>query len=206
MIVIIDYNMGNVGSIANMIKKVGGSSVITSDIAEIEKAEKLILPGVGAFDTGMENIISMNLQSVLNKKVLDEKTPILGVCLGMQLLTKKSEEGTLPGLSWIDAETIRFPPETPTAEKLKIPHMGWNYVSIKKNAALFNGMHNDPRFYFVHSYYVKCNREEDILCETSYGIKFTSAVNRDNVWGTQFHPEKSHKYGMKLYHNFVHEI
>jgi imidazole glycerol-phosphate synthase subunit HisH len=204
MIVIIDYDMGNVGSIANMIKKVGGDSIITRDKATIEAAEKLILPGVGAFDTGMQNIEKFGLLELLNWKVQEKKTPILGVCLGMQLLTESSEEGKLPGLSWIKAKTIKFPSDmTQNERRLTVPHMGWNDARIKKTDKLFQNVTETPRFYFVHSYYVKCDNESDILCETDYGITFTSALNRDNIWGMQFHPEKSHKFGMRLYQCFV---
>lgn len=206
MIVVIDYNMGNVGSIANMIKKVGGDVLITSDKNEIAKAHKLILPGVGAFDAGMENIQQMGLLDVLQEKVIVQKTPILGICLGMQLLGHRSEEGSLPGLAWIDAETIRFPRGGEDCQGLKVPHMGWNRVDVKKSGPLFKDMFEAPRFYFVHSYFVRCRNFEDVLCETRYGISFASAVQHENVWGTQFHPEKSHKFGMKLLSNFVYHV
>ena len=206
MIVIIDYDMGNVGSIANMIKRVGGESVITNDLEAITTASKLILPGVGAFDTGMHNIDAFGLRNVLNKRVLDDKTPILGVCLGMQLLGTQSEEGVLPGLGWIDACTVRFPSSTPEHPKLRIPHMGWNHAEPGKDDPLFCDSVEHPRFYFVHSYHVVCKNPADVLATTTYGIPFTSAVSRGNIWGTQFHPEKSHAYGMKLFHNFVHTI
>ncbi len=203
MIAIIDYNMGNVGSIANMIKKVGGEAVVTGDKDIIARAKKLILPGVGAFDSGMENIQQQGLLNVLSDMVLERKIPILGICLGMQLLCKRSDEGVLPGLSWIDAETVAFPRSSGDPTALKVPHMGWNRVSVKKPNALFRDMSEPPRFYFVHSYYVKCHHVEDILCQTDYGIAFTSAVQRDNIWGTQFHPEKSHKFGMQIFSNFM---
>lgn len=206
MIVIIDYDMGNVGSIANMIKHVDGKSTISNDKAVIESATKLILPGVGAFDTGMHNIEHLGLLDVLNKKVLVDKTPILGICLGMQLLGKRSEEGTRAGLGWIDAETVRLPSSTPDIPKLRIPHMGWNNATPTKSEKLLEGITETPRFYFVHSYHVVCNDPQDVLTKTTYGIPFTSAVSRHNILGTQFHPEKSHSFGIKLFHNFVHEI
>jgi glutamine amidotransferase len=206
MIVIIDYDMGNVGSIANMIKRVGGESVISNDLAVINAADKLILPGVGAFDTGMRNIDRFGIRDVLNSKVLDDRTPILGICLGMQLLGKKSDEGQLPGLGWIDAETVKFSANGSEQHKLRIPHMGWNQARVVKADPLFQGVLDPPRFYFVHSYHVVCKDQNDVLAITTYGLSFTSALSRANIWGTQFHPEKSHSYGMTLFHNFVHDI
>lgn len=203
MITIIDYGMGNVGSIQNMIKKIGGEARITSDLEEIKLAEKLILPGVGAFDNGMINLKEKGLIELLNQKVLVEKTPILGICLGMQLMTKSSEEGKLSGLSWIDAETIKFSFDD---KKLRIPHMGWNEIQIKKFNTIFKTFDNsfdEVDFYFVHSYYVKCNNIEDEVAKCNYGIEFCCSFQRENIYATQFHPEKSHKFGMKLLKNFV---
>ena len=206
MIVIIDYDMGNVGSIVNMIKHVGGNCIISSNRQEIESATKLILPGVGAFDTGMKNIEELNLLQLLNERVLNDKVPILGICLGMQLLGKRSEEGSRPGLGWIDAESVRLPSSTPTTHKLRIPHMGWNYATPAKPHILLGDTSETPRFYFVHSYHVVCNDPRDVLTTTSYGIPFTSAVSHENILGTQFHPEKSHSFGMRLFNNFVHAM
>lgn len=199
MVTIIDYGMGNLGSIANMIKKVGGESIITADKDTIAKAEKLILPGVGAFDNAMKNIAELGIYELLNKKVLEEKAPLLGVCLGMQLLGKSSTEGNLRGFGWIDAETKKFELDAP----YKIPHMGWNRIKVQYPNVLIQDDDPDMRFYFVHSYYVKCNRQEDILASTNYGSEFTSAVHHNNIWGVQFHPEKSHKFGMSLFKNFL---
>lgn len=199
MITIIDYGMGNLGSIKNMLKKIGVDSKITSDINEITNAKKLILPGVGAFDRAMENLKSLKLIEVLNKKVLIDKIPVLGICLGMQLLAKNSEEGILPGLGWVDANVLKFNLD----KALKVPHMGWNLVTKKKEHPLFENMHSEPRFYFVHSYYFKCNDSWDIMTNTEYGNDFTSAVSKDNIMGVQFHPEKSHKFGMRLLENFA---
>jgi glutamine amidotransferase len=203
MIVIIDYGMGNVGSIENMLKKIGVSDVLTSSsLEDIEKADKLILPGVGAFDNGMENIHKSGILDTLNKKVLTEKIPILGICLGMQLLTRNSEEGQAQGLGWIDAETVKF--RFSGEQNLKVPHMGWNSVTIKqRNCPLSNNLHDDSRYYFVHSYFVRCSNPDNILFETSYGITFTSAVVKNNIYGVQFHPEKSHQYGKGLLRNFA---
>jgi glutamine amidotransferase len=205
MITIIDYGMGNIGSILNMLKKVGAEGIITSNIAEIEKADKIILPGVGAFDTGMRNITERGFLEVLNRKALNDGTVILGICLGMQLLTKSSEEGRIPGLGWVDAETKRFR-EAPVGHEstsLKVPHMGWNTVHIEKSSMLTRDLSIDARFYFVHSYFVRCANREDSLMTTNYGVEFDSAIQCGNIFGTQFHPEKSHRYGMTLLSNFA---
>lgn len=198
MITIIDYGMGNLGSISNMIKKIGHKSIITSDLEEIKKATKLILPGVGSFDNGIKNLRESGLSEVLNQKALVEKTPILGICLGMQLMTKSSEEGILSGLGWIDAQTKKFVSDT-----LKIPHMGWNIIRHHKESKLFDELDSEKRYYFVHSYYVESNQTKDVLTTTPYGYNFVSAFEKDNMIGVQFHPEKSHKFGMNLLKNFA---
>lgn len=195
--------MGNLESVRNMLKRIGAPASITSDIDAIEAAEKLILPGVGAFDAGMDNLRDLGLLEVIRRKTLVEKTPILGICLGMQLLTKKSEEGAREGMGFIDAETKKFD-FSRIKEDLKIPHMGWNTVAVKKNNKLFKGLENDARFYFVHSYHVVCKDREDVAAVTNYGYDFASSVSRENVLGVQFHPEKSHRFGMELLKNFVH--
>jgi imidazole glycerol-phosphate synthase subunit HisH len=202
-VVIVDYGMGNVGSIANMVKKAGGNSIITSNHDEILKANKLILPGVGSFDTGMKNLNSYGLTEVLNKKVIDEKTPILGICLGMQLMTKSSEEGQEKGLGWVNAQTIKF--HFPDSDKkLRVPHMGWNTISKQKDHAILKGMDvESTRFYFVHSFYVSCGEKQDVLLTSYYGFDFDAAFQVDNIVGVQFHPEKSHRFGMQLISNFL---
>lgn len=205
MIVIVDYGMGNLGSILNMLKKIGAEAVISSRIEEIEQASKLILPGVGAFDNGMRNLAERGVQAVLDRKVLGEKTPILGICLGMQLFSRQSEEGRLPGLGWIEAETVRFRFDEVNSH-LKIPHMGWNTVRVAKESPLFRDTNGEERFYFVHSFHVVCRDRRDILAETPYGFDFTSAVQRGNIMGVQFHPEKSHRFGMKLLKNFAENV
>ena len=203
MIVIVDYGLGNLGSIQNMLKKVGFSnSIITRNAEEIEKADKIILPGVGAFDAGMEKINQSGLLQTLNRAVLEQKKPVLGICLGMQLLTKGSEEGVLPGLGWIDAYTHRFQFVEENAG-LKVPHMGWNEISISKEHELVKDLTMPARFYFVHSYYVKCQQQQDELLACHYGIDFTCAVQHENIMGVQFHAEKSHKFGMQLLKNFA---
>lgn len=198
MIAIIDYKTGNVGSILNMIRKIGKEAVITSDPVEIEKADKIILPGVGSFDTGMRNLEELGLIGVLNKKVIEEKTPLLGICLGAQLLFERSEEGVLPGLGWIDGEVRKFRFKD---NALKVPHMGWNTIAIKKDDCLFNGAEGELRFYFVHSYHFVCS--DNVLAITDYGYEFPSVVRKGNIVGVQFHPEKSHKFGMQLLKNFI---
>jgi imidazole glycerol-phosphate synthase subunit HisH len=202
MITIIDYNMGNVASIENILKRIGADAKITSDPSEISNAEKIILPGVGSFDYGMRNINNLRITEVLEEKVLKGNTPLLGICLGMQLLTEDSEEGSLKGLGFIKAHTIKFKSEH-NGEKLIIPHMGWDYIYPKSDTVLFKNSLDNMRFYFVHSYYVECENEENILATTVYGNKFASVIGKGNIMGVQFHPEKSHKYGMNLLRNFV---
>ncbi len=204
MIVIVDYGMGNLGSILNMLKKVGAPALVSSDASEIARADKLILPGVGAFDQGMRNLAERNLTPLLNDLALQKGKPILGLCLGMQLFTRGSEEGQLPGLGWLDAETIRFrfPPES----GCKVPHMGWNTLAPCAQHPLFAGLGDEPRFYFVHSFYVSCAAPENVLAQTRYGHDFASAIGKGNILGVQFHPEKSHRFGMALLKNFAETI
>jgi len=198
MIAIVNYGVGNLGSIQNMLRKVGAESEITADQGAISRADKLILPGVGAFDSAMDSLSNSRLVPVLKRKVVDEKTPLLGICLGMQLLTRSSTEGQTPGLGWVDAKTVRF-----ENGGLKVPHMGWNTVTIQRDDPLFRDMYPEPRFYFVHSYYVRCTDNGNILTTTSYGHEFCSSLIQGNIRGVQFHPEKSHKFGMKLLKNFA---
>ena len=202
-IVVVDYGMGNLGSILNMLKKVGVlDAMVSSNPKDIEQADKIILPGVGAFDTGMQRLRDTGLIGLLKEKVLKARTPTLGVCLGMQLLTKVSEEGELPGLGWVDAETVRFRFDQKKTG-LKIPHMGWNTVKVQREGTLFKDMYAEPRFYFVHSFHVVSHNPEDVLATTKYGYDFVSVVQHGHIMAAQFHPEKSHKFGMKLYKNFV---
>jgi imidazole glycerol-phosphate synthase subunit HisH len=201
MITIVDYGMGNLGSIFNMFKKIGVSSKITADKNEIEKAEKILLPGVGAFDAAMGKINELGFKPLLDYKALEQKIPTLGICLGMQLLTKGSEEGHLQGLSWIPAKTLKFNFE-PTM-KLKVPHMGWNLVEKNNDSPLIENFEAESRFYFVHSYYVMCEQNEHSIMKTNFGLKFDSVLQKENIFGAQFHPEKSHKFGMQLLKNFA---
>ena len=205
MIVIIDYGMGNIQSVLRKFNRMEVDAISSSRPEEIEKAKKLILPGVGAFDKSMENIDKYGLVSVLNKKVLQEKTLILGICLGMQLFSKTSEEGQLKGLGWIDCETVKF--KFNNKRDFKIPHIGWNTVQIKKNHDILKNVKEEDSFYFVHSYHLKVFSNDDmILATTKYGYNFISAIQKDNIIGVQFHPEKSHQRGMQILRNFAKEI
>jgi glutamine amidotransferase len=201
-IVIVDYGMGNPGSILNMLKRVGADTRISTSIAEIESAEKLILPGVGAFDHGIRRLDELGFIPVLERRVLEEGTPILGICLGMQLFSQRSEEGKLPGLGWLDADTIRFRFDGDNA-RLRIPHMDWDTLEIKRRGSVLDRLPEDARFYFVHSYHVRCRDESNVLAVTRYGMPFHSAVIQKNIIGTQFHPEKSHRFGMHVLRNFA---
>jgi imidazole glycerol-phosphate synthase subunit HisH len=202
LIVIVDYGVGNVKSIANMLARIGVESQLVSRPEGISSATKIILPGVGAFDTGMSALHERGMIESLRERVLSQRVPVLGICLGMQLLAESSEEGDLAGLGWIPGRSQRFAfPET--GASLKVPHMGWNVVTPKEESPLFAAVPLPRRFYFVHSYHLVCARTEDVLPTTTYGIDFVSAVARDNVYGVQFHPEKSHKYGMALLKAFA---
>lgn len=199
MITVIDYGVGNLGSVRNMLKRIGVPAVVTADLDAIASAEKLLLPGVGAFDNAMGRINETPLRAVLDRKAREDRTPILGICLGMQLLTRGSEEGQIPGLGWIPASTVRIP----AADGLKVPHMGWNVARPTRSDPLTQDLPQPSRFYFVHSYCVHVDDPADSLLRTTHGVTFDSAIRRDNVWGAQFHPEKSHKFGMKLLENFA---
>ena len=201
MIAILDYGVGNVGSIANLLRKVGSEAVVTGDAAEIARAEKLILPGVGSFDQGMRELRARGFVDLLARRVRGEGVPILGICLGMQLFARASEEGGEPGLGWIDAEVVRFafPPEA----RRKVPHMGWNTVQPSSSSGADEWFDGTDRFYFVHAYHMACRDESVVVGKTNYGDPFVSAVRQDNVFGVQFHPEKSHRFGMKLLRRFA---
>jgi glutamine amidotransferase len=200
---ILEYGMGNVGSIKNMLNRISVSSELISDPAQLDRYDRLILPGVGSFDAGMTRLEQSGLRGRLNE-LAKQGMPILGICLGMQLLGRRSEEGKLPGLGWIQAEVVRFLVEAhSTSERLKVPHMGWNIVSPTNDPPLFQCLAGEPRFYFVHSYHMVCDNPADVIATVNYGGPVTAAVQHGNILGVQFHPEKSHKFGMKLLENFA---
>ena len=201
MIVVVNYGMGNLGSILKSLRYLNVDAKISDSKSDIELASKLILPGVGHFSGAMAKLRELDYIELLNKRVLEDKIPILGICLGMQLLGVYSEEGDTQGLGWIDATTRKFTIE----DKLrwKIPHMGWNSISIQKKHNLLDNVEQHELFYFVHSYYMSCNNKQDILAQTNYSVDFTSIVQKNNIFGTQFHPEKSHKQGLEIIANFV---
>jgi glutamine amidotransferase len=202
MITIVNYGLGNLASIQNMCRKLGIESVITDQPELIERADRLILPGVGHFRAGMDNLHASGLKPLLDRLVLNEKKPVLGICLGAQLMTRHSEEGDVDGLGWVDADTIAF-----NASKLgglKIPHMGWTDIVIRASTdPIWAGIPDDPRFYFVHSYHFNFRNEAEIAATAQYGYEFACAFRKDNIYGMQFHPEKSHKYGMRILENFA---
>lgn len=199
---IIDYGAGNIGSIVNMIKKLGGIGKLVCTPEEILSAKKLILPGVGHFDHGMKALRDSGMEPALHQAVLQKKTPILGICLGAQLMTRSSEEGSSPGLSWFDAEVRHFS-HLSNGESLRVPHIGWNRVHQQNDCAIAVDLPNEPRYYFVHSYYIQADHAKDVLFTTTYGGEFASGLHRENLYAVQFHPEKSHKFGLKLFENFL---
>jgi len=200
MIAIINYGLGNLTSIKNMCRRMGINAEITSDFDEISAADRLILPGVGHFKKGMENLHQKGLKILLDELVLVKQKPILGICLGAQLITQHSEEGNVDGLAWVDATTIRF--DSAKLNKLKVPHMGWRDIILKQNDPLWNNLPADPRFYFVHSYHFNFSLPQEVTATSVYGYEFACAFRKNNIYGTQFHPEKSHKFGMKVLENF----
>jgi imidazole glycerol-phosphate synthase subunit HisH len=200
---VLDYGAGSLGSILNMLKKAGFVCNVCRNASELEKAERLVVPGVGHFSFAMHRLVHCEMVEVLNYKVLQERIPVLGICLGMQMMTMKSEEGSCRGLGWIDAAVRKFRFEGATSP-LKVPHMGWNTLNVVRESPLTSGMRDEPyqRFYFAHSYYVDQCREEDVLTTTDYGIRFVSSFQHGNIAGVQFHPEKSLRYGMALLARF----
>jgi glutamine amidotransferase len=197
---VIDYGMGNIGSICKMLRLVGAEPIVSADPAQLRDADKLVLPGVGHFDRAMSNLAAAGLIAGLNELVVGRGTPILGICLGMQLMCEGSEEGSQPGLAFVQAQVRRFVPADP---RLKVPHMGWASLEVARPSTLLTGVETDSRFYFVHSYYVDCSDANDVLARTTYGVPFVSAFARGNIFGVQFHPEKSHRFGIQLFRNFV---
>lgn len=199
---VINYGAGNIASVVNMIKHVGGEAEIISHPSELSKVQKLLLPGVGAFGHAMECLRVGGWLAELNQAVLQRKIPTLGICLGMQLMCKSSEEGQEAGLGWIDASVRRFEFQGDLS-RLKVPHMGWNAVSVVGENSLVTSEALERRFYFVHSYYVECANKSDEMFVCNYGRDFVAGFHRENIWGVQFHPEKSHRFGMELFKQFL---
>jgi len=202
MIGIVDYGVGNLASIRNMLQRVNLPAVISADHMTLTGTKALILPGVGAFDTGISNLKKSGLWNFLNDRVLVEHIPILGICLGVQLMTEGSDEGQLPGLGWIKGRTVAFDRSRLNSEN-KIPNMGWREITINRRTPLTENLPPEPRFYFVHSFHLHCVHSEDSIISCRHGYEFTVGVQRDTIWGVQFHPEKSHKFGMRLLENFA---
>ena len=200
-ILILDYGMGNIFSVQKKIKSLGITPIISNSKEEILSADKIILPGVGHFSKAMENLKKLNVIKVLNEKVLDKKTPVLGICLGMQLMALSSEEGKSNGLGWFDGTVRKF--KIQDNLNFKVPQMGWNTISINKKSDLMLNIPDQSEFYFIHSFYIKCNVEKDILNKTIYEKEFVSAIQKDNIFGVQYHPEKSHEIGNEIFKNFI---
>jgi imidazole glycerol-phosphate synthase subunit HisH len=198
MIVVLDYGVGNLRSVSNMLRKAGADARISGDPADIAAADKLLLPGVGHFDHGMRMLRGSGLDDAIERFVIQDRKPVLGICLGAQILGLGSEEGDEPGLGWIDMECRRLP----ESYGLRIPHMGWNQLDLKRASPLFPEPAPESRYYFVHSYYMFCAEPADVVATTRHGIEFTCAVQHDNIFGTQFHPEKSLRHGLSLMRAF----
>lgn len=199
MIAVLDYGVGNLASVCNMLRKAGGDPRVARSATEVVGAEKLLIPGVGHFDYGMKMLNASGLRDAVDRFALELRRPVLGICLGAQILGKGSEEGDSPGLGWIDMVCRKLP----AMPGIRVPHMGWNQIARKKSSPLLDQMGDDARFYFVHSYRMECAYVEDVLATASHGIEFTCAVQRGNIMGTQFHPEKSLRHGLALMRSFV---
>tara|TARA_B100000965_G_scaffold24911_2_gene18733 strand:+ start:10242 stop:10856 length:615 start_codon:yes stop_codon:yes gene_type:complete len=198
MISIINYGLGNVTAFKNIYKRLNIDCKIVSDNNDLKKASKIVLPGVGAFDWAMDKLNESGMRETLDKLVLEKEVPIIGICVGMQMMAKSSEEGVRDGLGWIDARVKKF-----TIDKnIVLPHMGWNDIELANKCLLFQDLELNSRFYFLHSYYFKENNVSDVVTKTTYGSSFTSSVKKNNIYGIQFHPEKSHHWGEKLLKNF----
>lgn len=199
MIVVVDYGVGNLSSVSNMLRRAGGEVLVSRDPSDVLAADKLLLPGVGHFDHGMKMLNASGLRDAIDRYALELRRPVLGICLGAQILGLGSEEGDASGLGWVDMACRKLPAKS----SIRVPHMGWNQIFRKKKSSLIDQMENDARFYFVHSYYMDCNQPEDILATTNHGVEFTCAVQKGNIMGTQFHPEKSLRHGLALMKSFV---
>ncbi len=202
MIAIIDYGLGNIAAFASVYNRANIKVSVARTAGDLKGASKLILPGVGHFDHAMQLLQQSGMRDTLDKMVLGDKVPVIGVCVGMQILARSSEEGKLPGLGWIDADVRAFR-SCDAARNMSVPHMGWNDVRPLSPNRLFDELQNSARFYFLHSYYISCDRQEDVLATCSYGADFTCAVQSSNIYGVQFHPEKSHSFGNRLLSNFA---
>jgi imidazole glycerol-phosphate synthase subunit HisH len=202
MITIINYGLGNISAFANVYKRLNIPVTIATRREELKDAGKIILPGVGAFDHAMTLLQKSGMRETLDELVLEKKIPVIGICVGMQILAKSSDEGILPGLGWIDGVVKKFDASL-IKHKTRLPHMGWNTIKPINGNGLFESLPEDPRFYFLHSYYFHCNNKVNTIANTQYGIEFASAVNSENIYGVQFHPEKSHENGIQLLNNFA---
>jgi glutamine amidotransferase len=199
MIAVVDYGIGNLESIVNMVKHVGGMAQLTNDAGLLREARAIVVPGVGSFDACMVALGRSGLIDTIETRALQQSTPVLGICVGMQMMARGSEEGQQPGLGWIAADVWRLP----VGPGIKIPHVGWSAVNSRPGNPLFAGADPDQRFYFVHSFHMVCDDQADIAGVGYYGAPFTAAVSRANLFGVQFHPEKSHRFGMKVLKNFL---
>jgi glutamine amidotransferase len=202
MITLIDYGVGNIFAFQNVYKRLNIPTKIAKSSQDLFDAQKLILPGVGSFDYAMNRLNDSGMREKLDELVLEKKIPVIGICVGMQMMGNRSDEGKEEGLKWIDGEILKFD-EKLIQHRTKLPHMGWNDVIPVNNHFLFNGLERDAIFYFLHSYHFKCKNPIDTIATSEYGIPFSSAVNKDHIFGIQFHPEKSHHYGERLLHNFA---
>lgn len=202
MIAIVDYGLGNINALANVYKTLDMSYVIASKPDDLENAKKIILPGVGAFDMAMELLRKSGMREPLEELVLRRNIPLLGICVGMQMLAESSEEGRLPGLGWINGGVRKIDARGASCN-IRLPHMGWNSIAPRRENELLRGLSEGSRFYFLHSYYFSCHQKENVLAETGYGDLFASMVNFKNIYGVQFHPEKSHQNGIQLLRNFA---
>jgi glutamine amidotransferase len=202
MITLIDYGVGNIFAFQNVYKRLDIPTKIAKSTKDLMDAQKLILPGVGSFDYAMNRLNNSGMREKLDELVLEQKIPVIGICVGMQMMGNRSDEGSEKGLKWIDGDILKFD-EKLIQHRTKLPHMGWNDVTPVRNHPLFDGLEKEAIFYFLHSFYFKCNNPSDSIAISDYGVSFSSAVYKDNIYGIQFHPEKSHQYGEKLLHNFA---
>lgn len=202
MIAIVDYGLGNISAFVNVYKRLNIRTKIAHRPDDLKEACKIILPGVGAFDYAIQMLNDSGMREELERQVIENKMPVIGICVGMQMLAKSSEEGNLPGLSWIDGTVKKFNPDM-IPYKTRLPHMGWNNIVPVNHNALLEGFNGDSRFYFLHSYYFVCNNENNIIAKSEYGVQYASGINSSNIYGIQFHPEKSHSNGIRLLYNFA---